>query len=344
MAEFSSAHLSVFIIIILSALQIPTVFAQSEEHIALYSNKEITVVGLDLTEQNIAKGNYEAASTYSKFASDVFARSLQTLRSNDSELADEIHITLVEIQADTGSRASSVLILQKISAAKSLLDKIKLESPLTPNVLAYMLATADEIYQDAISNNDETSYQISYSIIKKVEQIFASTTVFNERQYTELQSFFSELDLMVSSRESFVKVGTLITAIQRDMLGTQTTVNQNNLYNIIRELYKQLLNEIDRGNYAKAEQIAIEAYLENFEYLEPDIEVVDASLLHKLEIAMREDLRDTIKQQASPDLIKQKIDAILLDLDTAQTLVSQLPKANLAPTELVTADILGREL
>ena len=344
MAGFSIAHLSVFTIIILSALQLPTIFAQSEEQIVLYSNKEITTVSLDLTEQSIIKGNYEAANTYSKFTLDIFARSLQTLRSTDSKLADEIHITLVEIQADTSSRASSVLILQKISTAKSLLGTIKLESSLAPNVLTQMLAVADEIYQDAISNNDETSYQISYSIIKKVEQIFASTTIFDERQYTELQSFFSELDLMVSGRESFVKVGTLITVIQRDMLGTQTTVNQNNLYNVIRELYKQLLNEIDEGNYAKAEQIAIEAYLENFEYLESDIGVVDASLLHKLEIGMREDLRDTIKQQASPDVIKQKIDVILLDLDKAETLVSQLPKANLAPTELVTADVVDREL
>ncbi|MEX0764663.1 MAG: FTR1 family protein [Nitrosopumilaceae archaeon] len=343
MAGFS-AHLSVFIIIILSAFPLYSVFAQSEEHIVLYSNKEITVIGLDLTEQSITKGNYDAASTYSKFASDVFARSLQTLRSSDSQLADEIHITLVEIQADTSSHASSDLILQKISTAKSLLNKIKLESSLIPNVLTQMLAVADETYQEAISNNDETSYQISYSIIKKVEQIFASTTVFNERQHTELQSFFSELDLMVSGRESFVKVGTLITAIQRDMLGTQTAVNQNNLYNTIRELYKQLLNEVGTGNYARAEQIAIEAYLENFEYLEPDIEKVDASLLHKLEIAMREDLRDTIKLRSSPDVIKQKIEAILVDLDKAESLVSQLPKANLAPTELVTADVLGREL
>lgn len=248
MAGFNSAHLNVFIIIILSAFPLHTVFAQSEEQIILYSNKEITVVCLDLAEQSITKGNYEAASTYSKFASDVFASSLQTLRSNDSELANEIHIILVEIQADTSLRASSDLILQKISTAKLLLDKIKLESSLTPNILTQMLAVADEIYQDAISNNDETSYQISYSIIKKVEQIFVSTTIFDERQYTELHSFFSELDLMVSSRESFVKVGTLITAIQRDMLGTQTTVNQNNLYNTIRELYKQLLNEIGRAH------------------------------------------------------------------------------------------------
>ncbi|MGI0082610.1 MAG: hypothetical protein ACREAG_04855, partial [Nitrosopumilaceae archaeon] len=64
----------------MSVFSLHDVFAQSEEHIVLYSNKEITVVGLDLTEQSITKGNYDAASTNSKFASDVFARSLQTLR------------------------------------------------------------------------------------------------------------------------------------------------------------------------------------------------------------------------------------------------------------------------
>jgi len=154
MAGFNNVSLSVFIIIILSAFPLHSVIAQSEEQIVLYNNKEITVVGLELTEQSITKGNYEAASTYSKFASDVFARSLQTLRSNDSGLADEIHITLVEIQADASSRESGDLILQKISTAKSLLGKINPESSLAPNVLAQMLAVADEMYQDAISNND----------------------------------------------------------------------------------------------------------------------------------------------------------------------------------------------
>ncbi|HSF28811.1 MAG TPA: FTR1 family protein [Nitrosopumilaceae archaeon] len=311
-----------------------SVLGQSQEQITLYSNKELTIICLELTEQNIAKGNYDPAIIYSKFASDAFARSLQVARSIDNTLADEIHITLVEIQADINSRVSSDTILQKISSVKSMLGQIKSDPLLITNALAQMLSVADEKYEEGTSKNIETSYQISHGIILRVEKIFSSADNFDERQHAELKSFFTELDPMISSREDFVKVGTLITAIQRDMLGTQSTVNQNNLYEVIRELYKQLLVEVNIGNYEKAEQLAIEAYLENFEYLEADIDIVDSSLLHKLEIAMREDLRNAIRQHSASDMIEQKIEAILVDLNIAENLVSTLPKADLTPSEL----------
>lgn len=335
MMKFSTlSNLGVFVIIIMASFSLQSVLGQPQEQIMLYSDKELTIIGLELTEQNIAKGNYDVAIIYSKFASDTFARSLQAVRSIDNNLADEIHINLVEIQADTNSRVSSDVLLLKISNIKSMLGQIKSDSLLTTKVLAQMLSVADEKYEEGISKNIETSYQISHAIVLRVEQIFASTDNFDERQRIELQSFFAELDPMISSRENFVTVGTLITAIQRDMLGTQNAVDQNNLYDVIRELYKQLLVEVNAGNYEKAEQLAIEAYLENFEYLESDIDIVDSALLNKLEIAMREDLRDMIKQHTASDIIKQKIDVILADLDNAESMVSKLPKANLAPSEL----------
>jgi len=332
--KFTMLKLVVFTIIVLSGFPIQSIFGQSQEQFTLYSNKELVMVGLELTEQSTIKGNYDAAMVYSKFASDFFARSLQTARSFDVTMSDEIHVTLVDIQADVNSRGPSDGIVQKISTTRSLLEQIRSDQGSTRNVLAQMLSVADEKYEEGTLKNIETSYQISNTIISRVEQIFYSTNDFDARQHAELKSFFEELDPLMSGRENFVKVGTLITAIQRDILGTQSTVNQNNLYDVIRELYKQLLLEVNAGNYENAEQLSIEAYLENFEYLESDIDTVNSSLLHKLEIAMREDLRDTIKQHSSHDIIKQKIDAILTDLDTAENLVSKLSKANLAPTEL----------
>lgn len=331
-------YISVSTIIALTIFQIPNIHAQSQEQILLYSNVELATVGLELTEQSVLKGNYDAASSYSKFSADAYARSLNAARSVDSSLADEIHITLVDIQTDTNLRATNDVILQKISTTQSLFEQIRTDPSVTPNVLAQMLAVADERYEIGITKNDEISYRIAYSIILRVEKIFSTATNFDERQHGELESFFSDLDSKVSNREDFVKVGTLITAIQRDILGTKSIVDKNNLYGVIRELYKQLLIEVNTGNYEKAEQISIEAYLENFEYLEPQIETVDSSLLHKLEISMREDLRTTIKQQASSSIIQQKIDAILTDLDKAETLASKID-ADLAPAELTITSV-----
>ena len=86
--------------------------------------------------------------------------------------------------------------------------------------------------------------------------------------------------------------------VQRDLLGTDVIstvgIDSTSLYNVIRDLYAELLIELDNGDYKKAEQIGIEAYLENFEYLEPEIEVADPELLYQLEWDMREELRTMI--------------------------------------------------
>ncbi|HJN19789.1 MAG TPA: FTR1 family protein, partial [Candidatus Nitrosopelagicus sp.] len=123
--------------------------------------------------------------------------------------------------------------------------------------------------------------------------------------------------------------GTLISFIQRDLLGTDvlTTagIDNSNLYNIIRDLYGELLIELDNGNYDKAEEIGIEAYLENFEYLEPEIEIADAELLYQLEWDMREELRAMIKNQESPETIRAfLVDSIIPRLDIAEAKVADL--------------------
>lgn len=149
MTKFSNmGYLGVFTIIILAAFPLQSVLGQSPEQIVLYSDKELSIIGLELTEQNIAKGNYDAAIIYSKFTSDIFARSLQEVRSIDNSLADEIHINLVEIQADTNSHVSSDALLPKISSVKSMLGQIKSDPLLTTNVLAQMLSVADEKYEE----------------------------------------------------------------------------------------------------------------------------------------------------------------------------------------------------
>ncbi|MBI2110856.1 MAG: FTR1 family iron permease, partial [Nitrosarchaeum sp.] len=91
---------------------------------------------------------------------------------------------------------------------------------------------------------------------------------------------------------------------------------------------------VNSGDYLTAEEIAIEAYLENFEYLEPDIEKVDETLLYSLEINMREKLRDMIVQKENPsEIIKFIEDSILPDLAKAEDMTSKLtPVIDASPT------------
>jgi high-affinity iron transporter len=107
---------------------------------------------------------------------------------------------------------------------------------------------------------------------------------------------------------------------------TETIViDKTNLYGIIRDLYSELFTAVNSGDYSTAEEIAIEAYLENFEYLEPDIEKVDETLLTSLEISMREKLRNMIVQKEDPTTIITFVEnSILPDLATAEVMTSKL--------------------
>ena len=134
---------------------------------------------------------------------------------------------------------------------------------------------------------------------------------------------------MVQNRDPYASIASTNVWVQRDLLGTDVIgtigLDSTNLYSVIRDLYTDLMIELDNGDYKKAEQIGIEAYLENFEYLEPEIEVADAELLYQLEWDMREELRTMIKNRESPDTIKSfLVDSIIPRLDIAQGKVAEL--------------------
>ena len=72
--------------------------------------------------------------------------------------------------------------------------------------------------------------------------------------------------------------------------------------------------------------------MENFEYLEPNIEKVDSELLYTLEWDMREELRDMIKNKQDPNRIKIFLtESIIPDLNTAEQKVMEHLQSNPNP-------------
>lgn len=301
------------------------VFAQEDQ---VYVNSEITAqvtkVGLGLTQSSIISGEIENAEKYSKFTSDFFGNQVQTLRSIDSNTSDEIHIMLLDLHANISSQ-TDIKSVSDIETIYKLLEKLQNSNVQQEIVIVNMLSIADDNYQIGIQQNDEIAYNIAKSIVLSSEDLFHSRTNFDHRSQLELESFFKDLINQIEQKENFVGVANVITVIQRDLMGTETVVlDEQNLYDVIRDLYEQLLIALDTNDYAKAEELAIEAYLENFEYLEPDIEKVDADLLYTLEINMREDLRDMIIQHKDPLEIREFLETTILpDLENAEYMVSE---------------------
>jgi high-affinity iron transporter len=302
-----------------------TAYAESQDAPLIHTTGEIVKIGMDLTKSSVIEGDFDGAKKYSKFTTDFYARQINTLRQENVEFADDLHLSLIDIHAKLENNAQPDQILADISSAEQHFDSFT-KSEQISLVISNILTTADEAYQVAMSENDNESYVLANSLVDRSIQIFNSNESFDERQTSELDSFFYDLKSQMAEKRNFVSVGKMITTIQRDLTGTDSIItNQSNLYNVIRHLYDQALSEIKAGNYAQAEELVIAAYLDNFEYLEADIEVVDADLLHTMEINMRENLRAMVKEKRSFEEIEAFInDPILKDLEKAEGMVAEL--------------------
>ena len=291
------------------------------------STTEILSVSLDVVEDEIKNGNFEEAKQLTKENSEFFSIQVLTLRESNAEVTDEIHILLLDMHNEIEAGNES-LVSDNIASVKNMLKQYEINSPDYGMASAMILTIVDEQYQFANKDGEEYRYEISEKLLDRVNVLFEKTD-FDERLTLELRDFLLDLKNQIESREGFKTVGILVTAINRDFTGIEAVpYEKEKLYDTIRELYKELLVAVDDGDYALAEELGIEAYLENFEYLEPDIEKVDAEHLYKLELDMREELRKMIKYKESPEAIRSFLEnTILPDLNYAQEMVTAADKS-----------------
>jgi high-affinity iron transporter len=316
-----------YLIIVVFAFGIFTftnsVFAQNEENHS--SIVTITGIGLDLTKQALLTNNFNVAEKYSTMTNNFYGKNIQFLRSYNSALSDDIHIELLDLHSSILSKSDSATLINQINKIQELFSQIPFSG--NSNILASsILSEADEQYQLAIQQNNLESYFFTQSLVEYSKKIVKQNPSDNDRLNQELNSFFKDLDESISKKQDFTIVGSLITAIQRDLLQTETIdSNKKNTYEKIRTLYSELSTSLKSGDYSTAEELGIEAYLDNFEYLESDIEKVDSKLLISLELDMRENLRNMIVQKETPDSILNFVNnSILPDLAKAEALTSDL--------------------
>ena len=278
----------------------------------------ITRAGLDVGESFLQDGDVESARYAVEFASKNFASGLQDLRSHDPGLTDQIHLELLDLPLalEGGAEPDAT---QLIGSVLFKIDRYGIPEDDSDAIIVDLLTVAYEQYV-LVNDDNEPAYEIAKILFRESKRMFEHNADLEVMLDLEQQSFFNDLERYVEDRDSFLKVGTLVSAIQRDLLGTEAIGHdQELLYDNIRKLYAQLIEAVDAGDYEAAEVLAIDAYLENFEYLEPTLEKADAEFMYALEINMREDLRNMIKDRQDPRAIRDFLEeSILPDLDTGQ--------------------------
>jgi len=318
---------------------IPSAYSIDNSKVRYYSVVEVTETSLNLALTSLENQDFESTKNFIEFGSTHFSKNLEKLRNVDASLTDEVHISLLDLQTRQLNPENLSTVSSEITRIVEIFEAIPEDEEYNPNVTVALLIIVDEQYAIFESEGSEFSYQIAVGFMERANQIFYSGTDYNERQKVELQSFFNDMFEMVKNKDPYASIASTNIWVQRDLLGTDVVgtigTDSSSFYIVIKELYAELMIELDNGDYKKAEQLGIEAYLENFEYLEPEIEVADAELLYQLEWDMREELRTMIKNYEDPDVIKSFLtDSIIPRLDTAEAKVADLRASGVVIAEV----------
>ena len=183
-------------------------------------------------------------------------------------------------------------------------------------------------YENAIGTAD-----ISHMLYKNISKVF------DDSKQKELESFFTDLENSLLSKSDIQSITVLIKALQTNLSENESDTQSNDSLRPYFANIKNLLSDIDAAirndsDYSSAEKYATTAYLDNFEYLEAPLEKVDPILMKNLELMMREQLRELLKNN-------QQSEAIVLLNNITTNLSKAADLLNINYENLETSDTAG---
>src|SRR5918994_175679 len=268
-------------------------------------------------------------------------------------------------EEETKESIGQIRILLDEISRQSVAPEFLSDKGMVSQVVVFLLRDAIQSYT-TISNasngssNENSQQSIEYGntvglvhIARQNYQESLSSLIQDTRRKAEIESFFNELENSLAQRLDNESILRLTTAIERDLAeelsvseGSESTSEHQQYFATIRTLLSQVILEVNNGNYEQADQYAISAYLDNYEYLEAPIEKHDPDLMVTIEEEMREELRRMIEARESVESIEAFVNGILIKLDKAEELLkddASFNQSSSAPTSSsgIFADIEG---
>ncbi len=241
--------------------------------------------------------------------------------------------------------------INSASSIKSLLDKAIIKTipeneiadiKFNMSILINLLKTAESEYDIGIENGTITNiaeYQDAQGFVSSANELF-NKTIKNMNQtmmannFTDIKDSLEQLNISMTNKEDSKQISTIINNITNTIptilniqakdlaILVSTDTKSPELINNIRSLLDQSIEKIKNdGNYQNAETLIIEAYLDNFEFLEPEIAKHDESLMKDTEVLLREQLRNLIQGKADIEDIQKIVNNINTKLNEIEKLL-----------------------
>lgn len=315
---------------------------------------------LQLAGESLDAGDREAAFAHAFIPHTTIFPTIKNLLKgldNNSETPLESALTELplKIKADQVTQGE---LKQEIANILRLLDDVSnqaigpaLQSDrgIGAQTVIFLLKDAGQSYQLSNAGNPDKQfstidYQTSAGLVSIAEQNYQKiASTLDEGRRGEIDSFFPELKKSVADKADQSTVSRWIDGIERSLSvslsvnpGLQEEGQYAHYFSAIRTLLNDVVVQVKSGNYNKADESAVTAYLDNYEYLEAPIERHDPSLLVDKE--MRDGLRQMLKDQKPAGDVQNFIDKeILVRLGESEEIL----KADTSSNSFATGNLDG---
>src|SRR5918994_4868143 len=325
--------------------------APNATFVEFVSNIEQIRGHLDQALVNKESGNDTLAQAHTLHPiEEVYASIEEQLVTQNSALNETLSVALQDLSSSVpnvaleefGGQIDSIN-MQLDNIVQTLVPSSELSNPaFNASVVARLLHIAGHEYEEAVANGtiiEIVEYQDGQAFIHRAQSIFnSSASSINQsiaQEVEEVNELFSNLNNAVNNRDDPANVETTINGIIHE-LAEITGLSESQLtgeeaggeeqdpiaiINTIKSMLTQLIAAYGSQDYQGAESIAIEAYLENYEFIEAPIAQRDQQLMEQTEIMLREELRQMITDRVPIEQIEQHIAMINANLDRATELL-----------------------
>ncbi|HEX7256849.1 MAG TPA: hypothetical protein VF242_02205 [Nitrososphaeraceae archaeon] len=313
------------------------------------TNIEFIKGHLSAAISNKQAGNNELAETHSFHPiAEIYTLIRDQLSSADNRLNNTLINSLNNLTSIVYT-STSAEFSNSASSIKNLLDeaiiKVIPENEITDikfnmSILINLLKTAESEYDIGVENGTITNiaeYQDAQGFVSSANELL-NNTITNVNQtmannFTDIKDSLDKLNTSMNNKEDAKQISTITNSIANtipNILNVQATdlailvsdTEPSEVINNIRNLLDQSIEKIkDGGDYQNAETLVIEAYLDNFEFLEPEIAKHDESLVKDTEVLLREQLRNLIQEKANTEDIQKMVNNINTKLDEIEKLL-----------------------
>ncbi len=284
----------------------------------------------------------------------IFPSIKDKLKEIDQNSTDRLESLLIDLPIMVRSSSQMSEIGTNIIQIKDILNGIN-SAILNPNSSGYnstisstiivLLNDTSKFYQLSDFGNSKNpsslvDYENAMGIADISHMLYKNISkVFDDSKQKELESFFDDLKNSLLSKSDIQSITVLIKALQTNLAENESDTPSNDSLRPYFANIKNLLSDIDvairnDSDYSSAEKYATTAYLDNFEYLEAPLEKVDPILMKNLELMMREQLRELLKNS-------QQSEAIVLLNNITTNLSKAANLLNINYENLETSDTAG---